>query len=102
MPTQIQFYSMTVILVSVICLLVISSQSDSVRNLTSYLTSQQHTVYFHCSIITRNQALWISRYSSSTVGREWTRCSRYKKEGFCYAGFKLQRSFYFWNFLRSL
>lgn len=102
MPTQIQSYNITMIHISVICLLVTSNQSDSVQNPTLYLTSQLHTVYLHCSMIKRNKALWISKYSRTMLGREWTRWSRSKKEGFCYPRLKLQRHFYFWNFLKSL
>lgn len=88
---------MTVILVSVICLLFISSHSNSV---TQWF-SQLHILCHHCRIIKRNKAIWICKYSSATVG-EGTRCFRSEKEEFCYTGLKLQGRFYLWNFLRSL
>lgn len=80
MYTQIKCYNMIVILISLICFLVISSQSNSVQNFTLFLTNQLHSVYLHCPSIWRNEALWIKEYISTVWGREWTRWSRPKKD----------------------
>lgn len=52
----------------------------SEQNLTLYLTNQLHSVYLHCTSTCRNKALWIKEYTSTVLGREWTRWSEPKKD----------------------